>query len=180
MTFTAISCILACMKRLISPIAQSFAISLLISVLIPIFLIVLRICDRGTTIQSAHVVYDEGEEMTVQDAWSLFQEGLSKEFGDYHLDLGFFTGSCFVILDSLPPHASEIIDLGPETIDSAKLFAQDENETWQEEDSTGRMVKSEDKKIISWQCSLKMPEPLHTVRQSSNTPPPRMYSTTKQ
>ena len=145
-------------KYLSHQILQSLAVSLTISICIPIFLLVLKTQDKGKMILPSFTIYDSSEKMSVEEIWNEFQKGKAKENISHKLDLGFFKGNCFVILKELNSVTDEVIDLGPETIDSATLFMQNKNGKWIECDKSGRMINQNEKEIRSWQCSLKIPD----------------------
>lgn len=142
-------------KNIQIQVIQSFAISLAISICIPILLFALKSWDKGKAILSSCTVYDETGEMSADEAWRIASEERGIRNSSHHLDLGFFKGNCFVIFDSSDFYGESVLDLGPETIDFASLFVRDETGTWRECDRSGRMVRSAEKKIRSWQCSLK-------------------------
>lgn len=72
---------------------------------------------------------------------------------------GFIKGSlwCAVYRKSSQEFPVQILDLGPEIVDSAELYVF-ENDSWKKSGVAGRTVFNSQKSIKSWRCFLEIPE----------------------
>lgn len=81
-----------------------------------------------------------------------------KEAG-FRFSPGFVRGNiwCAVQRKSPQKFPAQILDLGPEIIDSAELYVF-ENDSWKKSGVAGRTVFNSQKSIKSWRCFLEIPE----------------------
>lgn len=131
--------------------------------LVFVFLVLLFIGKdgNGKPVVGAKLVVDETGTAAAEDIYLRFLNGEGKTYATHLLDLGFFSGNAWLLLgESGDGNDGTVVDLGPEPIDRADLFAFDAVEkTWKIFDSCGRQVLNAEKKVITEQDSLRLPPP---------------------
>lgn len=135
--------------------------------------------------EQIHVLHDKNGTLSAHEAAQLFRsmeatgnladEAAAPAYSErsgFRFSPGFFKGAMWIQLRTAHSEAERVLDLGPEIVDRAELYAPEENAPY---DSCGRRTSNAQCRSVSWRSGLLLPpergasEPLLLRVESSDS-----------